>query len=95
VFTVCDKAAGEVCPVWPGQPVTAHWGVPDPTSVQGTRIESMGAVEEALRILERRISVLALASTTAGALLGEHWMIAAIVLTALFLMSLSCASRGF
>ena len=57
VFTVCDKAAGEVCPVWPGQPVTAHWGVPDPAGVQGTRIESMRAVEEAFRILERRISL--------------------------------------
>jgi arsenate reductase len=57
VFTVCDKAAGEVCPVWPGQPVTAHWGVPDPAGVCGTRIEKMRAVEEAFRILERRISL--------------------------------------
>ena len=57
VFTVCDKAAGEVCPVWPGQPVTAHWGVPDPAGVSGTRIEKMRAVEEAFRILERRISL--------------------------------------
>lgn len=57
VFTVCDKAAGEVCPVWPGHPVTAHWGVPDPAGVQGTRIERMRAVEEAFRILERRISL--------------------------------------
>lgn len=57
VFTVCDKAAGEVCPVWPGQPVTAHWGVPDPACVQGTRVEQMRAVQEAFRILERRISL--------------------------------------
>lgn len=57
VFTVCDKAAGEVCPVWPGHPVTAHWGVPDPSGPQGTRVERMRAVEEALRILERRISL--------------------------------------
>lgn len=57
VFTVCDSAAGEVCPVWPGQPMTAHWGVPDPAAVQGTRIEQMRAFEEAFRILDRRISL--------------------------------------
>jgi protein-tyrosine-phosphatase len=57
VFTVCDNAAGEVCPVWPGQPMTAHWGVPDPAAVQGSRLEQMRAFEEALRILERRISL--------------------------------------
>lgn len=57
VFTVCHNAAGEVCPVWPGQPVTAHWGVPDPAAVQGTRIENMRAFEEACRILERRVSL--------------------------------------
>lgn len=57
VFTVCDNAAGEVCPVWPGQPLTAHWGVPDPAAVQGTRIEQKRAFEEAFRILERRISL--------------------------------------
>ncbi len=57
VFTVCDNAAGEVCPVWPGQPMTAHWGVPDPAAVQGTRIEQMRAFEETFRILDRRISL--------------------------------------
>jgi protein-tyrosine-phosphatase len=57
VFTVCDNAAGEVCPVWPGQPITAHWGVPDPAAVQGSRIEQMRAFEEAFRILDRRISL--------------------------------------
>jgi arsenate reductase len=57
VFTVCDNAAGEVCPVWPGQPMTAHWGVPDPAAVQGTRIEQMRAFEEVFRILERRIAI--------------------------------------
>lgn len=57
VFTVCDRAAGELCPVWPGQPVTAHWGVPDPAAVQGDDRQKMRAVEEALRILERRIDL--------------------------------------
>jgi arsenate reductase len=58
VFTVCDKAAGEVCPVWPGQPVTAHWGVADPAAVTGTREQKMRAVQNAFRILERRIDLL-------------------------------------
>ena len=57
VFTVCDNAAGEVCPVWPGQPMTAHWGVPDPAAVQGSRIEQMRAFEDVFRILERRIGI--------------------------------------
>lgn len=57
VFTVCDNAAGEVCPVWPGQPMTAHWAVPDPAAVQGTRIEQMRAFEAAFQILDRRISL--------------------------------------
>jgi arsenate reductase len=55
VFTVCDNAAGEVCPLWPGQPITAHWGMPDPAAVEGTDLEKANAFREALRILERRI----------------------------------------
>ena len=57
VFTVCDQAAGEVCPVWPGQPVTAHWGVPDPAAVEGSDAEKMQAFREALRMLSNRIRV--------------------------------------
>jgi arsenate reductase (thioredoxin) len=57
VFTVCDNAAKEVCPVWPGQPMTGHWGVPDPAAVQGTPEEIKKAFREAFSILERRISV--------------------------------------
>lgn len=57
VFTVCDKAAGEVCPVWPGQPVTGHWGVADPSLVCGTRQQRMQTVQDTLRILERRIDL--------------------------------------
>jgi arsenate reductase len=58
VFTVCDQAAKEVCPVWPGQPMTAHWGVPDPAAVQGTPEQIEKAFREAFMILERRISLL-------------------------------------
>jgi len=58
VFTVCDNAAREVCPVWPGQPMTAHWGVPDPAAVQGTPEEIERAFREAFMILDRRISLL-------------------------------------
>jgi len=57
VFTVCDNAAKEVCPVWPGQPVTAHWGVPDPAAVQGTQAEVQRAFRDAFFILERRINL--------------------------------------
>jgi arsenate reductase len=55
VFTVCDQAAGEICPVWPGHPVTAHWGVPDPAAAAGSEIERQRAFRDALRILENRI----------------------------------------
>jgi len=57
VFTVCDNAAGEVCPIWPGQPMTAHWGQPDPAAVVGTDLEKVSAFREAFRILERRIEL--------------------------------------
>lgn len=57
VFTVCDNAAGETCPLWPGQPMTAHWGVPDPAAVKGTEVEIHKAFEDAFRVLERRISL--------------------------------------
>lgn len=55
VFTVCDSAAGEICPVWPGQPITAHWGIPDPASVGGTEAEQWAAFRSAFAALERRI----------------------------------------
>jgi arsenate reductase len=56
VFTVCDNAAGEACPVWPGQPVTAHWGIEDPAAVEGTDIEKLAAFVTAQRYLKNRIS---------------------------------------
>lgn len=57
VFTVCDKAAGEVCPVWPGQPITAHWGVEDPAAVEGTEAVKLAAFNKAFRELESRIKI--------------------------------------
>jgi arsenate reductase len=57
VFTVCDDAAGEVCPIWPGHPATAHWGIEDPSSVEGTAVERERAFVTALRFLENRISL--------------------------------------
>ena len=57
VFTVCDQAAGEVCPVWPGQPITAHWGMPDPAVAQGSEIEKAQAFRDTFRILENRIKL--------------------------------------
>ena len=59
VFTVCDNAAGEVCPVWPGQPMTAHWGVPDPAAVQGTENKRRHAFADTLLALHRRIELFA------------------------------------
>jgi arsenate reductase (thioredoxin) len=57
VFTVCDNAAGEICPVWPGQPMTAHWGIPDPAEATGTPAEKALAFKDAYRMLERRIGI--------------------------------------
>jgi len=58
VFTVCDNAAGEVCPIWPGKPVTAHWGVPDPVFVEGNLMTRKSAFQSSYRLLERRIGLL-------------------------------------
>jgi arsenate reductase len=57
VFTVCDNAAKEVCPIWPGQPMTAHWGIPDPAAVTGTDEEIQRAYRDAFVMLDRRISL--------------------------------------
>ena len=57
VFTVCDNAAGETCPVWPGQPMTAHWGVPDPAEATGSAAEVALAFKDAYRMLHQRIAV--------------------------------------
>jgi len=59
VITVCDSAAGEVCPVWPGQPMTAHWGMPDPAAVEGSPAEISLAFAETYRMLHNRISAFA------------------------------------
>jgi arsenate reductase len=58
VLTVCDRAAGEVCPIWPGQPMTAHWGVEDPVEVEGDEANRLKAFSDAFIILNRRISLL-------------------------------------
>lgn len=57
IFTVCDNAAGEVCPVWPGKPVTAHWGVPDPAAVEGSDVQRRVAFRDAAIVLKRRIEL--------------------------------------
>lgn len=59
VFTVCDNAAGEVCPFWPGQPMSAHWGMPDPASVEGSKAEIAAAFNETYRMLKNRITAFA------------------------------------
>ena len=59
VFTVCDDAAGETCPVWPGQPMTAHWGIPDPAAATGTDAEVAIAFTDAYRMMQRRIEAFA------------------------------------
>jgi arsenate reductase len=58
VFTVCDNAAGEVCPVWPGQPMTAHWGVPDPAAVEGSDYDKAKAFKDTAIVLKRRIELM-------------------------------------
>jgi protein-tyrosine-phosphatase len=55
IFTVCDNAAGEVCPIWPGKPMTAHWGIPDPAAVKGSDADKALAFRQALQELESRI----------------------------------------
>ncbi len=73
VFTVCDNAAREVCPVWPGHPVTAHWGIPDPAAVRGTPEEIARAFQEAFMILDRRIGLfLALPLSTLARMAIQH-----------------------
>lgn len=57
IITVCDNAAGEVCPVWPGQPMTAHWGIADPAAHEGTEEERRKAFQDAARVLKRRIEL--------------------------------------
>ena len=59
VFTVCDNAAGETCPYWPGQPMTAHWGVEDPAAVEGSEIDKVNAFRDAARFLRNRINAFA------------------------------------
>jgi len=59
VFTVCDNAAGEACPVWPGHPMTAHWGIEDPAAVEGTDLQKEAAFVEAFRYLKNRIAAFA------------------------------------
>jgi arsenate reductase len=69
VFTVCDNAASEVCPVWPGQPMTAHWGIPDPAAVTGSPEQIERAFRDTFMILERRITLfLSLPLSTLGQL---------------------------
>jgi arsenate reductase len=59
VFTVCDSAAGEVCPIWPGQPMTAHWGIPDPAAATGSETDTALAFAQAFRVLNNRIALFA------------------------------------
>lgn len=59
VFTVCDNAAGETCPLWPGQPMTAHWGVADPAAISGSQIDKVNAFRDAARFLRNRINAFA------------------------------------
>jgi arsenate reductase (thioredoxin) len=73
VFTVCDKAAGEVCPLWPGQPMTAHWGVPDPATFEGSAEDQARVFWDAAVVLKRRIELmLALPLASLGRLALQH-----------------------
>ena len=72
VFTVCDDAAAETCPVWPGHPMTAHWGIPDPASVQGTEAEIAAAFADTHRMLLRRIEAFSSLPMASLAELGLH-----------------------
>lgn len=73
VFTVCDAAAGEVCPHWPGQPMTAHWGIEDPAAATGTEVDTRRAFEQAMFRLKRRIELfLALPLTAIDSLALQH-----------------------
>ena len=73
VFTVCDNAAGEACPVWPGRPVTAHWGIPDPAEATGTEAETALAFKDAYRMLHQRIAAFAaLPITSLDAMTLQH-----------------------
>jgi arsenate reductase len=73
VFTVCDQAAGEVCPVWPGQPMTAHWGMPDPAAVEGSEAHKQQAFLDTAVLLKRRIELmLALPIATLDKLSLQH-----------------------
>src|SRR5258707_1385440 len=73
VFTVCDKAAAEACPVWPGQPMTAHWGVPDPAEAKGSPAEVALAFKDAYRILNQRIGVFLALPIRSLDQLNLHW----------------------
>lgn len=59
VFTVCDNAASEVCPIWPGQPMSAHWGLPDPAAIEGSKAEIAAAFNETFRMMKNRITAFA------------------------------------
>jgi len=73
VFTVCDNAANETCPYWPGQPMTAHWGIPDPAAVKGTPEEIARAFRDAFTVLDRRIGLfLSLPLSTLDELAIKH-----------------------
>ena len=82
IFTVCDNAAGETCPIWPGQPLTAHWGIEDPAAVNGPEFKQRAAFEDALRFLRNRIGefvILPLASIDRMALNSRLEAIGAMV----------------